>query len=230
MKHMMTDEELRAKYRASIQELLVEIAEDTKSDGDTYGQGRIHYLNNGRLVVGFPGFDEFEDEKAWNLWSEPEDWIYTYEGLTLWVLYLRDFCEEGENSVLLDKGIEHALDARNGGACLTELREYQTRLNAIRAVRGAQGVIHDMPEHLRPVTERVIQVYENGNVVLKIYPSAEASKELQHEVLQSRPIHELVFGTYGDKLLRTVNLGVQHDEWTRRDLTLAVGKIMTTED
>lgn len=226
----MTDEELRAKYRASIQELLVEIAEDTKSDGDTYGQGTVHYLNNGRLVLGVPGFDEYEYERVLYLWSEPNDWFYTYEGLTLWVVNLRKFSEEEENTELLTAGIEHALDARRGGQSLSELRNHQTLLNANRAVRCAAGMVNDMPVHLRTVAERIVQVYDNGNVVLSFQPSEEASQEIQREFLLGRTNHELVFGTYGRELLRTVNLGVQQEHWTDLDFSRAVGKIMTTED
>ncbi|HRH68211.1 MAG TPA: hypothetical protein PLB89_01765 [Flavobacteriales bacterium] len=226
----MTHEELRVAYQASIRELLEWISEHMKSDGDTYGRGSVHFLSNGRLVLGVPGFDEYEYERVLYLWPEPKGWVHTYEGLTLWVSHLQDFYDEESNSLLLHTSIGRALNALDGGSCLTELRQYQTRLNAIRAVKAAQLVINNMPEHLRPVTELVVQVYENGNVVLNIYPSAEASRELQHEVLQSRPNHKLVFGTYGQELLRTVTLGGQHDQWTRRDWASAVGKIMTTED
>lgn len=225
----MTNEELRAKYQASIQELLVWIAEETNSEGDTYGQGTVHYLNNGRLVLGVPGFDEYEYERVLYLWSEPNDWLHTYEGLTLWVVNLKNFSQEEENTELLSAGIEHALDALRGGPSLSELREYQTLLNAIRAVRCAAGMVNDMPVHLRIAAERVVQVYDNGNVVLSFQPSGEVSEEIQREFELSRTNHKLVFGTYGREVLRTVNLGVQQEHWTRLDFSHAVGLIMTTK-
>ena len=209
MKHtdISTVAELRAAYAAQIKQLLDWAQEYMTTEVDPCSFVNVHYLRNGGFVVGLIGWDTIEYDLVVNLANEPPGWIHTFEAITLWKVHLDLGQERSANDSLLKQGVEKAVDAFLGGASLNDLRLDKRNKNISRAVRWAPCMISQLPEHLRPYAQRVLDLFDNGNVALSLKPSEDASAEMIKEFHMNYASKECVFGDYGTDHLGRVNLG-----------------------
>lgn len=212
----LNEADLRAAYAYCVEELIRRARDEPGSEDDRYRNSTVHFLRTGGLAIALTGRYYDMIELVHNPSNEPKGWIHVYASNTLWEVSIKSFRGDAENEAILTQGVERAIDSFLGGPSLSEQRQRYLRRNVLSAVEWAPVSIREMPDHLRPFAERVLDIYSNGNVALRFEVSQYASEEMAAEFDMKCNRREVVFGDYGEVFACRVRIGTLEDgsiEW-----------------